>query len=207
MGRTGNPEGGRKDGAFPAEQGTPPHPQPPGRRRRPRPAGSEGERPLWGLCVQSWVSAFSAGSPPDPGQGPGERWGLGELSAARQDTPGPRLQWPLLCLFIGGWVGGGADHLSGHSWSRLGCETQRPPACGPWALGAKGSRPSRGPLLPGRPGTAEAIRARAAPWAAGQCPGPLKPRINVVHLPRASIFLDDLGQGRWFNIKINTDIF
>lgn len=111
--------------------------------------GSEGERPPWGLCVQSWVSAFSAGSPPDPGQGPGERWGGGSSLPARQDTPGPRLQWPLLCLFIGGWVGGGADHLPGHSWSRLGCETQRPPARGPWALGAKGSRPSRGPSCRG----------------------------------------------------------
>lgn len=52
---------------------------------------------------------------------------MGALPAC-QDTPGPRLQWPLLCLFIGGWVGSSCL-ASGHPgqtifqdtfWSRLG---------------------------------------------------------------------------------------
>lgn len=80
---------------------TAPRPREPG----PDLLGSEGERPLWGLCVQSWGVCLLAGSP----RAWGEVRAVGALPA-RQDTPGPRLQWPLLCLFIGGWVG---EQLSG----------------------------------------------------------------------------------------------
>lgn len=67
--------------------------------------GSEGERPPWGLCVQSWVSAFSAGSPPDPGQGPGERWGGGALCLPVRTPRGQGCSGHFCAYLLGGGSG------------------------------------------------------------------------------------------------------
>lgn len=133
-------------GASPAEeQGTPLYSTLEGGATTPRPRMQYPDLPgreaplgsfctTWGVCVclpfrklpGPWVGAW------------GKRVGavqllpgLWELSGLPVRTPqGLRLQCSVLCLFIWGWVGGGAIWPQGHpslsifqdtSWSRLGC--------------------------------------------------------------------------------------